>query len=82
MRFAGLKFNYYTSRGGFAVGADLGRRPGEGPRRVSSKNRWVWGCIMRGFPKVPMIYSTRKSVRGVPDTNCHLCLKKMVSNIC
>jgi hypothetical protein len=29
-----ISAHYYTSRGGFAVGVDLGRRPGEGPRRV------------------------------------------------
>ena len=33
---------YYTSRGGFAVGADLGRRPGEGPRRVCLRR--TGGC--------------------------------------
>ena len=38
----------YHVPGGFAVGAEPVRRPGEDPREgVSSKNGWVWGCIMR-----------------------------------
>jgi hypothetical protein len=44
-----------------------GYRPWEAPRRgppegVSWKNVWGWGCIMRGFPKVPMICSISKLV--------------------
>ena len=39
---------YYHVPGGFAVGAEPVRRPGEAPREgVSSKNGWGWGGIMR-----------------------------------
>ena len=35
---------YYHVPGGFAVGAEPVRRPGEAPREgVSSKNGWGWG---------------------------------------
>ena len=38
----------YHVPGGFAVGAEPVRRPGEAPREgVSSKNGWEWGGIMR-----------------------------------
>jgi hypothetical protein len=34
---------YYHVPGGFAVGAEPARRPGEAPREeVSSKNGWGW----------------------------------------
>ena len=40
--------NYYHVPGGFAVGAEPVRRPGEAPREgVSSKNGWGWGGVMR-----------------------------------
>ena len=39
---------YYFVPGGFAVGAEPLRRPGEAPREgVSSKNGWGWGGVMR-----------------------------------
>ena len=38
----------YHVPGGFAVGAEPVRRPGEAPREgVSSKNGWGWGGVMR-----------------------------------
>ena len=39
---------YYHVPGGFAVGAEPVRRPGEAPREgVSSKNGWEWVGVMR-----------------------------------
>ena len=39
---------YYHVPGGFAVGAEPVRRPGEAPREGgSSKNGWGWGGVMR-----------------------------------
>ena len=39
---------FYHVPGGFAVGAEPVRRPGEPPREgVSSKNGWGWGGVMR-----------------------------------